>query len=54
MWDPSCRPSAKECLEHPYFATLRKAVTHIDRKAELDSVTNYIGPNNSEAFQLMR
>ena len=49
MWDPSFRPSAKECLEHPYFAELRGAAKHIERRAELDSVTNYIGPNNTEA-----
>jgi hypothetical protein len=42
LWDPAYRPTAKDCLNHPYFADLRAASQVIERRAELESTTNYI------------
>lgn len=43
IWDPHYRPSARDCLNHPYFSDLRGVSAQIEK--QVDQVPNYIGPN---------
>lgn len=31
IWDPAYRPSARDCLNHPYFADLRSTADKIEK-----------------------
>ena len=46
IWDPVFRPTARDCLNHPYFAELRKTDYEVEKQVGLDSIPNYVGPNH--------
>eukprot|EP00347_Sterkiella_histriomuscorum_P008494 403344883 len=46
IWDPVFRPTAKDCLNHPYFADLLAKSQLVEKQVDLQSVPNYIGPNH--------
>lgn len=47
--DPNARPSADECLKHPWFEAMRRATP--EAVAELDTFKNLIQFNSNYAFQ---
>jgi hypothetical protein len=54
LWDPSHRPTARDCLNHAYFADMRKLNIETERAVDLKSVPNYIGPNHDSVNILKR
>lgn len=54
IWDPVYRPTARDCLNHPYFADLRGLAKHLDKQTELQSVPNYVGPNHDSTNIIKR
>ena len=53
LWDPKYRPTARECLNHPYFNSMRQMSNEIEKAVDLNTVPSYIGPNH-ESEQLMK